>query len=110
MEISRSVVVTPADCSDSGNQPGPVHEQNKNENRGKKPKSFSHEVTADDVLQEIVQAFDQPFPKILNPARDCLDPPGGDLRKNDDSGGDQPSHQHRVRDSKPTDLNKHLRF
>src|SRR6476659_77454 len=58
MEISRTVVVTPADCSDSRNQSEPVHEQNKNENRGKKPKSLLHEVTADDVFQEIVQTLD----------------------------------------------------
>src|SRR2546428_5570104 len=40
MEISRTVVVTPADCSNSRNQSEPVHKQNKNENCGKKPKSF----------------------------------------------------------------------
>src|SRR6266481_5105822 len=76
MEISRTVVVTPADCSDSRNQSEPVHEQNKNENCGKKPKSLLHEVTADDVFQKIVQTLNQPLPKILNPAGDCLNPPG----------------------------------
>src|SRR6266404_4445235 len=65
MEISRTVVVTPADCSDSRNQSEPVHEQNKNENCSKKPKSLLHEVTADDV-----------FPKILKPVWDGLNLPG----------------------------------
>src|SRR6266436_4633036 len=76
MEISRTVVVTPADCSDSRNQSEPVHEQNKNENCGKKPKSLLHEVTADDVFQKIVQTLNQPFPKVLNPVWDGLNPPG----------------------------------
>src|SRR5205807_8710354 len=62
MEVSRTVVVTPADCSNSRNQSEPVHEQNKNENCGKKPKSLLYEVTADDVFQEIVQTLNQPFP------------------------------------------------
>src|SRR4029077_6913801 len=55
--ISRTVVVTPADCSDSRNQSEPVHEQNENENRRKKPKSFCHQVTADDVFQKMVQTL-----------------------------------------------------
>src|SRR6266567_3886963 len=76
MEISRTVVVTPADCSDSRNQSEPVHEQNKNENCGKKPKSLLHEVTADDVFQKIVQTLNEPFPKILNPVWDGLYLPG----------------------------------
>src|SRR5437016_11720530 len=79
MEISRTVVVTPADCSDSRNQSEPVHEQNKNENRGKKPKSFGHQLTADDVFQKIVQTPNQPLPKILNHTGDGLNPPGRDL-------------------------------
>src|SRR4029077_8299943 len=79
MKISRTVVVTPADCSDSRNQSEPIHEQNKNENCGKKPKSLWHEVTADDVFQKIVQPLTQPFPKILNTARDSLNPSGSDL-------------------------------
>src|SRR5213079_3355609 len=52
MEISPTVVVPPADFSDSRNQSEPVHEQNKNENRGKKPKSLTHDVTAYDVFQK----------------------------------------------------------
>src|SRR5262245_25036178 len=110
MEISQTVVVTPADCSDSRNQSKPVHEQNKNENRGIKPKSLSHEVTTNDVFQKVVQTLNQPFPKILNLARDGLDLSGCYLGKNDDSGGDQPGHQHRVCDSEPAEVNKHLRF
>src|SRR4030095_4910840 len=66
MEISRSVVVTPADCSNSRKQSEPVHEQNKDENRRKKPKSLLHEVTADDVFQKVVQPLNQPLLKTLN--------------------------------------------
>src|SRR5207244_4658237 len=76
MEISRRVGMSPTNCSDSRNQSEPVHEQNKNENCGKKPKSLSHELTADDVFQEIVQTLHQPFPKILNPVWDGLNLPG----------------------------------
>src|SRR6266850_2456612 len=96
MKISRTVVVTPPDCSDPRNQSEPIYEQNKNENCGKKPKSLLHEVTADDVFQKIVQTLNQPFPKVLNPARDGRNPPRCDLGKNDDAGGDDPGHQHRV--------------
>src|SRR5262249_37282390 len=110
MENSGSVVVSPADCSDSRNQPKPVHEQNKNENRGIEPKSLSHEVAADDVFQEVVQTLNQPFPKILYAAGDDLDPTGCDLCKNDNAGGYDPGHQHRVCNSKAAHLNKHLRF
>src|SRR5204863_1498992 len=110
MEISQSVVVTPPDCSDSRNQSKPIHEENKNENRGKKPKSLSHELTADNVFQEIVQTLNQPLPKILNPAGDWLNSPGCDLCKNDDARGDHPGDKHRVCDSEAAELNKHLRF
>src|SRR4029077_15284306 len=106
--ISQTVVVTPADCSDSRNQSEPVHEQNKNENRGKKQKSLLQEVTADDVFQKIVQTLNYPPPKILNPAGDGLNLPGRDLRKNDDAGGDDPGDQRRVCDSEAAELNKHL--
>src|SRR5215510_8270361 len=109
MEISRRVVMAPTNCSDSRNQSKPVHEQNKNENRGIKPKALSHEVTADDVFQEIVQTLNQPLPKILNPAGDGFDPAGSYLRKNDDAGGDDPRHQHRVRNPEAAEMNKHLR-
>src|SRR6478736_8741810 len=70
VEISRTVVVTPADGSDSRDQSEPVHEQNKNENSGKKPKPLFHEITADDVFQKSVQTLNKPFPEILNSARD----------------------------------------
>src|SRR5262245_51314558 len=110
MEISRPVVVPPANSSDSRNQSKPVYEQNKNENRGIKPKSLSHELTANDVFQEIVQTLNQPLPKVLNPAGDGLDPPGSKLCKNDNAGGYDPRYQHRICDPKATEMNKHLWF
>src|SRR5262249_36179293 len=102
--------MTPADCSDSRNQSKPVHEQNKNENSGIEPKSLLHEVTADDVLQEIVQTLDQPLPKILSEAWNWLGIAHSGLRKNDDAGGYDPVYQHRVCNSEAAELNKHLRF
>ena len=86
--------MTPPNSSDSRNQSKPVDEQNKNENRRKKPESFGHQLTANYIFQKIVQTLNQPLPKILNPAGDGLNPPGRDLRKNDDAGGDDPDHQH----------------
>src|SRR5262245_64136458 len=94
--MSRPVVVTPADCSDSRNQSNPVHEQNKNEDCGIKPKSLLHEVTADDVFQKIIQTLDQPLPKILPETWNCLAMAHSGLRKNDDASGDNPSDQARI--------------
>src|SRR5436190_18118267 len=79
VKISRCVVITPTNSSDSWNQAKPVHEENKNENGRKEPKSLGHQVATDDVLQKAVQTFDQPLPKILNSARDALNAPGCDL-------------------------------
>src|SRR5262249_11431300 len=110
MEMSRPVVVTPADCSDSRNQSKPVYETDKNENRGIKPKSLLHEVAADDVFQKIVQPLDQPLPKILPEAWNCLAIAHSGLRKNDDASGYDPGYQHRVRHSEAAELNKHLRL
>src|SRR6478672_8878661 len=105
MEISCRVVMAPTNGADSGNQSKPVHEENKNENCGKKPKSLSHELTADDVFQEIVQTLNQPLPKILNPAGDRLNSPRCDLCKNYDARGNHPGDKHRVCDSEATELN-----
>src|SRR5215469_8049741 len=108
MKMSRPVVVTPADCSDSWNQSKPVYETDKNENRCIKPKPLLHEVAADDVFQKIVQPLDQPLPKILPEAWNRLAMSHSGLRKNDDASGDNPRHQHRISDPEAAELNKHL--
>src|SRR5437667_627928 len=69
----RRIVVAPADCSDSGNEPKPVHEQNENENRREEPKRFFHQIAADNALKKIVKTFHQPFPKVLRTTRNRLD-------------------------------------
>ncbi len=51
------IVMSPADRSDPGNEPEPVHEQNENENRREKPKCFLHELAADNALEKIVKTL-----------------------------------------------------
>src|ERR1700741_4765582 len=97
--------MTPADSPDSRNQSEPVHEKNKNENCGIKPKSLPHQLATDDVLQKVVQSRDQPFPKILYAAGNRLCVSCRNLGKNDDGGRDDPCHKHRVCDSETADLN-----
>src|SRR5215475_14792872 len=110
MEISRTVVVTPADCSDSRNQSEPVHEQNENENRRKKPKSFCHQIASDDIFKERVETLDHPLPKILSATWNWFGVAHRGLRKNDDTSSDEPGHQHRVCDPEAAaEMNKHLR-
>src|SRR5438874_523653 len=84
MKVSGRIVMAPTDRADAGNESEPVNKQNENENGGEKPKGFADQFAPDDVFQKIVETFDQPFPKILRPARDWFDPASRDLRENDD--------------------------
>src|SRR5579859_5588515 len=72
-----------ANGANPGNQPNPITKQNENENTGKKPKRPLNQVVPDNALQEIMQAFDHPFPEVLRPIRDFFHIAGGQLRKND---------------------------
>src|SRR6266403_588704 len=103
---SRGVVMSPADRADAGNQPEPLHEQNENENRREKPECLSDKIAPDDVLEKVIKTFHQPFPKILCAAGDSLDFSHRQLGENDNSGSDDPGHQHRVRNRKLSDMNE----
>src|SRR5437588_5912318 len=105
MKIAGRIVVAPANGSDTRQETEPIHEQDKNENRGKEPKRLLHQLATDDRLEKIVKALDHPFPKILDPARDRLNAPGGNLRENNNGGGHDPRDQHRIRHRELTDLN-----
>ena len=105
-------VVTPADGADSGNQPDPVGGEDEDEDRAEEPERPLHQVRADDAFEQPVDAFDQPLEKVLRAARDLRHPPGRHLREDDQAGGDDPRHDHRVRDWKPerpADLDRTLR-
>src|SRR6266705_2517346 len=100
------VVMSPADRADAGNQAEPIHKQNKNKNGREEPERLSDKIAPDDVLEKAIKTFDQPFPKILCAAGDSLDFSHRQLGENDNSGGDDPGHQHRVRNRKLSDMNK----
>src|SRR5438874_8016591 len=103
--------MTPADGPDSRNQSEPVHKENENENGRKKPKTFPHQLAADDVFQKTMEAFNQPFPKILDAAGNRFHPASGNLCENNDHSRDDPRHQHGVCDSKTmTEVDQHLRL
>src|SRR3954452_8458512 len=64
---------SPANRPDPGQQTKPVREENKDEDRGEKPKCPAREITSNVALQEVPEAFPQPLPEVLRPARDFLD-------------------------------------
>ena len=95
-DASHRVVVAPANRAYTRNQPEPVHEQNENEYRRKKPKCFAHQLASDNSFEKIVQTFDQPFPEVLDTAGDRFNSTRRYLCKNDNTSSHNPGHQHRV--------------
>src|SRR5262245_6748255 len=95
---SVSGTMDPADMSHAGNQADPIGEQDEDKDAGKEPKGAIYEFFADDAAQELMQAFDHPFPKILSAFGHLFHPASGDLSKNDDAGGGNPHHDHGVAD------------
>src|SRR5437868_10268242 len=106
---ARRICMAPANCSHAGNEAEPVYKQNENKNRGEKPKRFAHKFAPNDSFEKIVEAFNQPLPKILNTGRNRPDVTGRYLSENDDCCCDEPRYQHRVRDREPSDLNERRR-
>ena len=86
--------MTPTDCSNAWNQSEPVHEQDENEERCKKPKCLLHQFPANNSLQEVIESFDEPFPKILSATWNSFGVAHRGLRKNDDASRHNPRHQH----------------
>ena len=62
----------------------------------KNQKVLLHQMGADHALEEVVEPFHHPFPKILHPVRHRLDFPGRHLSKDDYSCGDDPGYEHGV--------------
>src|SRR5438128_7480412 len=104
------IMMPPADRADPRNEAEPIYEQNENEERGEKPKRFADKIAPDDALEKIVKTLNQPFPKILNAARDRIDFSRRQLRKNDDRRRHDPRHQHRVCHGKLADLKDRRRL
>ncbi len=66
----------------------------------KNQKVLLHQPRADDALQEVVQALDQPFPEVLRALGDILHAAGRHLRKDNQTQRHQPGHHHGVGDDK----------
>ena len=62
----------------------------------KNQKVLLHQMGTDHALEEIVESFHHPFPKVLHPVRHRLDFPGRHLSKDDYSCGDDPGYEHGV--------------
>src|SRR5213079_945447 len=82
-DAARRIDMSPTHGPDSWNQSGPVGKQDKNENGGEKPEGLLYQLMSDDRLKKIVEAFHQPFPKVLRTGRDGFDISGRDLREED---------------------------
>ena len=89
-DAACGVAMPPTNGTDPGDQSGPVRKQNKDENCGKKPKRFLHQIAANDAFEKIVETFHQPFPEILGTARNRLNVTGRHLGEKDDADRDNP--------------------
>src|SRR5437763_9976036 len=106
MKRTGGIVMAPADGADAGYQTEPVQKQNENEDRGEKPEGLFHQLPTDNVFEKIVEALDQPFPKILRASRDGFDFARRDLREEKDAGGHEPGHAHGICHGKFADVKK----
>jgi hypothetical protein len=102
----RRVVMAPADRPDPGKEAEPVYKQNKNEYGREEPERLADKIAPYDVFEKVIKTFHQPFPKILDTARDRLDSARRYLSKNENPHRHNPRHQHRVRDRKLADVNQ----
>jgi hypothetical protein len=50
----------------------------------------------------------EPLPEILEPGRDGLDLSRGESRTNENAGGDDPSHHHRISHRQWADMANHI--
>src|SRR5258708_23593060 len=94
-------LVSPTDGTETWQQTQPVAEQNENENGREKPESPFDEVMANDAFEEVMQAFDHPFPEVLGACRDLFHVPRGYLGENDESQRYNPRDHHGISDGKP---------
>ena len=70
------------------------------------------QVRADDALEQVVEALDQPLEKVLRAAGHLRHAPRRELREDDQADRDDPGHDHRVGDrepERPGDLDRLLR-
>ena len=98
------LLVTPADGPHAWNQSEPIAKQDKNKNRGEKPKRFFHERVADDVLQKFVKAFDQKLPKILRAFGNSFDVASGVLSETNQRQRHDPGDEHRIGNGEISDV------
>jgi len=86
----------PADRTDPWNQTSPIREENEDENGGEEPEGPLNEIRADNAFQEIREAFDEPFPKVLYPGGDAPHVSRSELGKQNEANGDGPGDDHGV--------------
>ena len=102
----------PADRADAGNETDPVGGKDEDEDGGKEPERPLDQMPADDALEEAVEAFHQPFQKVLGAAGNLGHASRRHLGEHDETHGDDPRHDHGIRDRKaegPGDLDGVLR-
>ncbi len=104
--------MSPSDRADAWNEANPVGGENEDEDGGKEPKRALDQVPADDALEQTEEAFHEPFQKVLRAAGNLRHASRCHLGEHDEAHGDDPRHDHGVRDRKaegPRDLDGVLR-
>ena len=86
--------IAEADAADAGDEAEPIREEDEDEDGGEEPEGFLDELMADDALEEVVKALDEPLDEVLRAVGDFLHVTGGELGEDDDADGDDPCDDH----------------
>src|SRR5271170_1503422 len=99
--------VSPTDRAHAGDQAQPIRGKNEDEDAREEPERPLDEMRTDNAFEKCVQAFHEPFPKILYSTGNWHHVPRRDLSKNDEAHRNDPAGDHGIRDreaKRPGDL------